>query len=81
MNEWLIELLDRRDPERLLGDGNPGREYRFEVPHIVAALRGAQSLDEFTGALYSVFVESFGEDAVAPREAYAELAREIYFAP
>jgi hypothetical protein len=81
MNEWLIRLLDQRDPEGLLRGSNPGREYRFEVPRIVAALRRAQSLEEFTEELYSVFVSYFGADAVAPRDVYVELAREIYCSP
>jgi hypothetical protein len=76
-HEWLIALLDERDPEGLRGDGNPGREYTPEVPHILAALQVARTLEEFTAEFYGIFVRYFDE-SVAPRETYANLAREVY---
>lgn len=75
--EWLSALLDERDPEGLLRDGNPGHEYAPEVPHILAALRTASNLDEFTDEVYRVFERYFNE-SVAPRENYADLAAEIF---
>jgi hypothetical protein len=76
--EWLVELLDRRDPMGLLGDGNPGREYKAEAEEIVAALPGVTSAEDLQDKIHRIFVQYFDDYVTGPKATYADLAREIF---
>jgi hypothetical protein len=76
--DWLVLYLDEQDPVGLLGEGNPGREYEPEAPHILAALPKVASADELTERIHAIFVAYFDSELAGPLSNYVGMAGEIY---
>lgn len=77
-DEWLVERFDEWDPQALLFEDNPGREYGPEVSRIMPLLRTAASPDELAIKIQAIFSEMFDEQMAGPVERYAAIAQTIF---
>ena len=90
---WLMDLLFRHDPVRLVGCGVPRDEYRFETQMILPKLErliaeNRMTIDDLRAAVYGVFDETFNRTVGDPErrrntagrlhdKVYGDIAEEI----
>jgi hypothetical protein len=77
-HDWLVGYLDGRDPARLMGGGNPGREYTLEASRIVPLLQSVQGAEQLAPEIYRIFAECMGEEVIGSKDQYDEIAVDIY---
>ena len=77
-DEWLVARFDEWDPQGLLCEDNPGREYAPEVSRIMPLLRIATSEEELASRIHGIFVEMFDEQIAGPVEKYRSMSKTIF---
>ena len=72
--EWLVALLDQRDPVVLVDDDNPGREYEIEARMMVPLVASERSADNLAKKIHSVFVDYFDSSLAGDITGYVPIA-------
>jgi len=76
----VVRAINAADPLGLIASGAPGDEYSSEISTVVPRLTKAQSKQECQDILHEEFVRWFSADTAGPREAYANLAIDLWAA-
>ncbi len=75
--ERVQQVVDRHDPFSLLEMGAPADEWESVAHRIVSGLAQCEDEEGCLTLVWDVFRGEFG-DSAGPREAFADMAREIY---
>jgi hypothetical protein len=73
--EWLVALLQERDPVALIYEETPPREYEPEARAIVPLMERFKTQTELEREIYRVFVHYFTHHVAGSRKDYADIAR------
>jgi hypothetical protein len=74
----VAHAINAADPIGLFADGAPADEYSPEIDTIVPRLERAQSIRECQDILHEEFVRWFSVGVAGSRDAYANLAADLW---